>query len=105
MGLIVVLWATTTFFAASYNAPSAALQALKDFRLLAMASIYGAILSAVLVIVLLWQFGAIQTLYGVLAAEIFMAVWLMRQLNTRLNQRIRPILDAVDAPDTRGSAA
>lgn len=87
MGLIVTLWALTTFFAASYNAPSAALQALKDFRLLAMASIYGAILSATLVIVLLWQFGAVHTLLGVLAAEMFMAVWLMRQLSLRLEQQ------------------
>lgn len=88
MGLIVCLWAATTFFAASYNAPSAALQALKDFRLLAMASIYGAILSGSLVVILLWQFGAVHTLYGVLAAEIFMAVWLMRLLNQRLEQRV-----------------
>lgn len=88
MGLIVTLWAATTFFAASYNAPSAALQALRDFRLLAMASIFGAMLSAFLVFVLLWLFGAPQTLYGVLVAEIFMAIWLMRQLNMRLEQRV-----------------
>ncbi len=104
MGLIVSLWAVTTFFAASYNAPSAALQALKQFRSLAMASIYGAVLSAVLVVLLLWQLGAVQTLFGVLVAEAFMAVWLMWLLNARLKQRLDA--DRVEAlAPAEGSAA
>ncbi len=105
MGLIVCLWALTTFFAASYNAPSAALQALKDFRLLAMASIYGALLSATLVVVLLWQLGAVYTLLGVLAAEIFMAVWLMRQLGIRMAQRRLLDTSAEPATDAGGARA
>jgi len=49
MRLIVFMWAAITFFAAIYNAPAAALQALKDFRVLAMSSVYGALISAVMV--------------------------------------------------------
>jgi len=85
MGLIVALWAIITLFAACYNAPSAALQALREFRRLALASVAGAVLSGVAVVALLATFGAVQTLYGVMAAELFMAVWLMRLLLQRLD--------------------
>lgn len=84
MGLIVALWSVITLFAASYNAPAAALQAMRDFRILAMASIYGAIISGVLVSVTLYLFEPETTLLGILAAEIFMAVFLTRTLYTRL---------------------
>lgn len=84
MGHIVTLWALITLFAASYNAPSAALQALREFRRLAIASVLGAVLSVVLVSVLLHRAGSVQTLYGVLVAEAFLAVWLMVLLLRRL---------------------
>ncbi|MFK7889913.1 MAG: lipopolysaccharide biosynthesis protein [Granulosicoccus sp.] len=84
MALIVAVWAIITVFGASYNAPAAALQAMHDFRILAMASIYGAIISGVLVSATLYFFEPETTLAGILAAEIFMAVFLTRILYTRL---------------------
>lgn len=84
MALIVAVWAIITVFGASYNAPAAALQAMRDFRILAMASIYGAVISGVLVSVTLYLFEPETTLAGILAAEIFMAVFLTRTLYKRL---------------------
>lgn len=84
MALIVGLWSIITLFAASYNAPAAALQAMRDFRILAMASIYGAVISGVLVSVTLYYFNPESTLLGILAAESFMALYLTRILYTRL---------------------
>ncbi len=84
MGLIVATWSIITLFAASYNAPAAALQAMRDFRILAMASVYGAILSGALVSLTLYFFNPETTLLGILAAEAFMAVYLTRILYTRL---------------------
>lgn len=102
MGLIVATWAVITLFAASYNAPSAALQALKDFRVLAIASIWGAGLSGLLVGLLLWLTLPEYTLYGVLAAETFMAFYLGRTLILRLARRERA--DAADALADAGSS-
>jgi len=84
MAFIVGMWSLTTLFAAIYNAPSAALQAMKDFKVLAMASVFGAILSGVLVTILLFKGGPVSTLYGILAAELFMAIYLMRIMWARL---------------------
>lgn len=88
MGLIVALWSLTTLFAASYNAPAAALQAMRDFKILAMASIYGSIISGVLVSLALYFFNPETTLLGILAAEAFMAVYLTRILYSRLHTAI-----------------
>lgn len=84
MAFIVAMWSLTTLFAAIYNAPSAALQAMKDFRVLAMASVFGAIISGVLVTILLFRSGPVSTLYGILLAEFFMAVYLIRVMLARL---------------------
>ncbi len=84
MARIVAMWSVITLFAASYNAPAAALQAMRDFRVLAMASVYGAILSGILVSVTLYFFEPETTLVGILAAEAFMAVYLTRILYARL---------------------
>ena len=84
MALIVGLWSIITVFAASYNAPAAALQAMRDFRVLAMASIYGAIISGVLVSIALYLYRPETTLLGILAAEMFMALFLARTLYSRL---------------------
>ena len=86
MAWIVTVWFVVTFFAALYNAPAAALQAMRDFRILAMASIYGAIISGVLVSVTLYLFKPETTLFGILAAEIFMALYLTRILYARLGK-------------------
>jgi len=85
MQLIVLMWAAITFFAAIYNAPAAALQALKDFRVLAMSSVYGAIISAFVVSVLLYFTAPEYTLLGIMAAEAFMAVYLLSIVFRRLN--------------------
>ncbi|MFK8082864.1 MAG: lipopolysaccharide biosynthesis protein [Granulosicoccus sp.] len=84
MALIVGLWAIITVFAASYNAPAAALQAMRDFRVLAMASIYGALISGVLVSATLYLYKPETTLLGILAAEVFMALYLTHTLYSRL---------------------
>jgi len=85
MQLIVLLWAGVTFFAAVYNAPAAALQALKDFQVLAMSSVYGALISAVLVSMLLAIAAPEYTLLGIMAAEAFMAAYLLSVVFNRLN--------------------
>lgn len=84
MALIVGIWSVITIFGASYNAPAAALQAMRDFKILAMASIFGAIISGVLVSLILYVSNPETTLYGILAAEIFMALFLTHTLYTRL---------------------
>lgn len=86
MGYIVCLWAIITLFAAIYNAPSAALQAMRDFRVLAMSSVYGAVISGVLVALTLYFFKPETTLFGILAAECFMAVYLTRVMLNHLKQ-------------------
>ncbi len=80
MAMIVAVWCAVTLCAALYNVPSAALQALREFRRLAVASLWGALLSAVAVGLLLWRYAPEHTLYGTLAAEAFMAVYLTRTL-------------------------
>jgi len=84
MQLIVLLWACITFFAAIYNAPAAALQALKDFKVLAMSSVYGAIISAVCVSLLLIVAAPEHTLLGIMVAEAFMAAYLLNVVFNRL---------------------
>ena len=84
MGLIVALWSVITILGASYNAPAAALQAMRDFRVLAMASIYGAIISGMLVGIILYLYNPETTLLGILAAELFMALYLTFTLYSRL---------------------
>lgn len=86
MGFIVCMWAVITLFAAIYNAPSAALQAMRDFRVLAMASVYGAIISGVLVSLTLYFFKPETTLLGILAAECFMAIYLTRVMLNHLKK-------------------
>ena len=87
MASIVGLWCLVTLAAASYNAPSAALQASTEFRTLAVASIWGALVSGVLVAVTLALFEPSTTLFGILAAEVFMALWLARALHASLAAR------------------
>jgi len=84
MAYIVGLWSVITLFAASYNAPAAALQAMRDFKILAISSIYGAVLSGVMVSVLLHFYRPETTLLGILAAEVFMAIYLTYTLYSRL---------------------
>ncbi|MEE9320482.1 MAG: hypothetical protein V3U76_08555 [Granulosicoccus sp.] len=87
MAQIVGTWSVITFFAAIYNAPAAALQAMRDFRVLAMASMYGAVLSGTTVWLTLYWFKPETTLFGILAAECFMAIYLTRVMYQRLQAR------------------
>ena len=80
MGFIVALWTCITLFVTLNSPTAAALQALADFKVLAFASIYGAILSTIIVLTLLQQSGPASTLYGALAAEIFMTLYLLYNL-------------------------
>ena len=86
MGLIVSISCAITLCGALYNVPSAALQALRDFRRLAMASLWGAMLSGVGVGSLLWLTAPEYTLLGVLCAEIFMVACLARTLSRALER-------------------
>jgi len=86
MGYIVSIWFAITLFAALYNAPSAALQAMRDFRVLANASIYGALISGVLVTLLLYFVNPASTLLGILAAEFFMALFLTQVMLNHLKK-------------------
>ncbi len=86
MAYIVSIWFAITLFAALYNAPSAALQAMRDFKILANASIYGAVISGVLVALLLYLFKPETTLLGILAAEAFMALFLTRVMLNHLKK-------------------
>jgi O-antigen/teichoic acid export membrane protein len=90
MAYIVGLWSVITLFAASYNAPSAALQAMRDFKVLAISSIYGAVLSGIMVSALLHYFQPETTLLGILCAEVFMAIFLTYTLYSRL--KTAPVL-------------
>ena len=86
MGLIVSISCAITLCGALYNVPSAALQALRDFRRLAMASLWGAMLSGVGVGALLWVTAPEYTLLGVLCAETFMVAYLARTLSRALER-------------------
>ena len=96
MALIVGLWSVIAVFAASYNAPAAALQAMRDFRVLAIASIYGAIISGVLVSITLYLYKPETTLLGIFAAEVFMAFYLTYILYSRLKEQPIALGDDTD---------
>ena len=78
MAGIVALWAAITLCSASYTPMSAALQALKNFRALAMGSIYASVLAALTVTALLYFHSPEATLIGILMAELFLAVFMLR---------------------------
>lgn len=98
MAMIVLMWSIIAVFAASYNAPAAALQAMRDFKVLAMASIYGAIISGLLVSLTLYLFKPESTLYGILVAEIFMGFFLTYTLYSRLHGQTSDIADQQEEP-------
>ena len=85
MAAIVAVWFLVTVVASSYNPASAALQSMKAFRALAIPTIWGALTSALLVVTLLAFHGPAATLWGVLAAETLVALWLPRLLVSRLD--------------------
>jgi len=58
---------------------------MRDFRVLAMSSVYGAAISAIIVGILLFTTTPDKTLWGILAAECFMAFYLTRLVRQRLS--------------------
>lgn len=78
MRLIVSLWAAITLIGAVQNGPYTALQSLRLFQPLAVVTIYGAGLGLALVTACVYWFELSWSLLGVLAAETFVAVWVVR---------------------------
>lgn len=77
MRQIVMLWGAITLIAAIQNGPFAALQSLRAFRDLAMSTIYGSILSLLLVALLLYTTPIQWSITGILLAESFVAIWVV----------------------------
>lgn len=88
MALIVGIWFITTIAATLYNAPSAGLQALRDFRILAIGSVMGAIISLVGVVGILQLSTPAMTLFATLAAELFLAGFLLVVIHRKLSQPV-----------------
>jgi len=78
MRMIVLMWAAITVIGAVQNGPYTALQSLKLFQPLAIATVYGALLGFALVTVLVVSTEISWSLLGVLAAETFVAIWVSR---------------------------
>ena len=74
---IVLLWAAITLIAAVQNGPFAALQSLKAFKSLALATVYGSILSLSLVTLAVLTLPIHLSILGVLTAETFVAIWVV----------------------------
>ncbi len=77
MGWIVAAWCAVTFFTAQVVTPSGMLQALKRFRVLAMGTVYSAMLSIAAVTIFLAVWGPAYSVLGILVAEAFLAGYLM----------------------------
>jgi O-antigen/teichoic acid export membrane protein len=73
MGMIVAIWCAIVMCGALYFAPSGILQALREYRLLAFATVYGCLISSAVVLILLAWLGPAWSLLGVLAGEAFTA--------------------------------
>lgn len=86
MAWIVAAWALITLCSASYTPTSAALQALKDFRVLALGSVYASVIALISVGILLYLYSPEMTLAGILLAELFMAIFLYRVILGKLQQ-------------------
>jgi len=91
MRLIVSLWAAITIIGAFQNGPYTALQSLKLFQPLAVVTIYGAMLGLFLVTLCVLWLDLSWSLAGVLAAETFVAIWVVRLVLNRFKSM---------APDT-----
>jgi O-antigen/teichoic acid export membrane protein len=77
MRWIVTCWCVITLCSAIYCGPSGILQTMRRYRLLAMATVYGAALSTLGVAVALAVSAPQWSLLGVLAAESFLAIYIV----------------------------
>jgi len=83
MRLIVTFWAAITVIGAFQNGPYTALQSLKLFQPLAIVTVYGALLGLFLVTLCVIWLDISWSLAGVLAAETFVAIWVVRLVLNR----------------------
>lgn len=88
MQMIVYLWAAITFIGAAQNGPFAALQSLREFRSLALATVYGSILSVLLVTLALSFYPVHFSILGILLAETFVMLWVVRLTAERYGHHI-----------------
>lgn len=75
MALIVGFWGLITLLLATFTGASSLLQAFKDFRILAMANIFGSLLSVVLVTLFLFVWQPAMSLLGTTIAALFAVVF------------------------------
>lgn len=78
MKAIVFMWAAVTLVSALQNGPFAALQSLKAFKQLAMATVFGSVFSLFAVAILLAIAPIHWSLMGILLAELFVVIWVVR---------------------------
>ena len=87
MGWIVAGWCAVTLFTTLVATPSGVLQSCKAFRVLAMGTVYGAMLSLLAVVVLVLALGPLYSLLGILMAEAFLAGYLALAVNREVAGR------------------
>ena len=88
MKTIVMLWAAITLLGAFQNGPYIALQAMKEFKPLAMLTVYGAAISLTLVILLLFYYPIEYTIVGILMTEIYIMVRAIRLVSRQFKTRL-----------------
>lgn len=77
MKMIVFFWAAIALISAAQNGPSAALQSLKEFKSLAIVTVYGSVLSLIMVASILGFFPISFSIIGIMLAELFVTVWII----------------------------
>lgn len=78
MKTIVFLWAGITLISALQNGPFAALQSLKEFKPLALTTVYGSVMSLFLVTVALSLYPVHFSIVGIMITELFVAIWVIK---------------------------
>ncbi len=78
MKAIVFMWAAVTLISALQNGPFAVLQSLKAFKPLAMATVFGSIFSLLAVAIILALAPVHWSLLGILLAELFVVIWVVK---------------------------
>jgi O-antigen/teichoic acid export membrane protein len=90
MPLIVALWAAVTAVTTVRGVVSGAVQAYREFRPLAWATVYGGAVSLAVAAALFFAFGPAVSLAGVLAGEVLVLVRLMRLHSRRRSASCPP---------------
>ena len=87
MGWIVFGWCVITFFTSITVVPSGILQAFREFKILAIATFYGSLISVSSVACALLLFSPEMSLLGILLAEIFVAAFLLKVVVRRVRMQ------------------